>query len=259
MTSATLAISGNMDSFVERVGAECAENFICTSPFDFNANMRAFLSTDSPEPDRETKKIDSKGLSQSVEKFCSLVRGGTLVLFTSHADLRATAKFLENSESLRGRRILVQGELSRGETVRAFSESGDAILLGTDTFWTGIDVPGQALSQVIVARLPFDNIRHPLLEARMDRAQALGENPFQKISLPAAVIKFRQGIGRLIRTARDRGSVVILDSRIVSRPYGKSFVAAIPTDRVERFNSKNIDAIVSPELEDLDILNKNPF
>lgn len=177
------------------------------------------------------------------------------MLFTSYADLNKAAKVLENSELLRGRKILVQGRMPRGQTIMEFSDDGNAILLGTDTFWTGIDVPGQALSQVIIARLPFENISHPLLEARMDRALALGENPFQKISLPSAVIKFRQGIGRLIRSARDKGLIVVLDSRIISKPYGRSFIDGIPTNRVERFNSKNIDSIIVPELEELGILN----
>lgn len=255
LTSATLAISGKMDGFVERVGAEGAEKFICASPFDFNSNMRAFLSTDSPEPDKDTKKLDCSCLCSSIEKLCARVAGGTLVLFTSYADLNKAAKVLENSELLRGRKILVQGRMPRGQTIMEFSDDGNAILLGTDTFWTGIDVPGQALSQVIIARLPFENISHPLLEARMDRALALGENPFQKISLPSAVIKFRQGIGRLIRSARDKGLIVVLDSRIISKPYGRSFIDGIPTNRVERFNSKNIDSIIVPELEELGILN----
>lgn len=255
LTSATLAISGKMDGFVERVGAEGAEKFICASPFNFNSNMRAFLSTDSPEPDKDTKKLDCSCLCSSIEKLCARVAGGTLVLFTSYADLNKAAKVLENSELLRGRKILVQGRMPRGQTIMEFSDDGNAILLGTDTFWTGIDVPGQALSQVIIARLPFENISHPLLEARMDRALALGENPFQKISLPSAVIKFRQGIGRLIRSARDKGLIVVLDSRIISKPYGRSFIDGIPTNRVERFNSKNIDSIIVPELEELGILN----
>ena len=255
LTSATLAISGGMDAFVERVGAEGAEGFICASPFDFNSNMRAFLATDSPEPDKDTKKLDCTSLSALIEKLCACVSGGTLVLFTSYSDLNKVAKKLESSEILRGRKILVQGRMPRAQTVMEFSDDGNAILLGTDTFWTGIDVPGQALSQVVITRLPFDNINHPLLEARMDRAQALGENPFQKISLPSAVIKFRQGIGRLIRSARDKGIIVVLDSRIVSKPYGRNFVDGIPTNRVERFNSKNIESVIFPELEGLGLLN----
>ena len=256
MTSATLAISGKMETFAENVGGETAETFICNSPFDYNRNMRAFISTDAPAPDRETGKLDGAHLCESVEKLCSMVRGGTLVLFTSYFDLNRIAAHLEGSEILKkqNRRILVQGRMSRAETVRAFAEDGAAILLGTDTFWTGIDVPGEALSQVIVTRLPFDNFKHPLLEARMERAQAMGENPFLKISLPSAVIKFRQGIGRLIRSSRDRGVVAVLDSRMVTKGYGKDFVAAIPTNRVERFSVKNLEGIIVPDLEELNIL-----
>jgi len=254
MTSATLAISNDMSDFMERVGATGSEHHICNSPFNFRKNMRAFISTDTPEPDKETKKLDCSNLSNTVETLCAMVRGGTLVLFTSYSDLNRTASALRESEKMRGRKIIIQGELSRSETIRRFAEDGNAILLGTDTFWTGIDVPGQALSQVIITRLPFDNIKHPLIEARMDRAQALGQPPFQKISLPSAIIKFRQGIGRLIRSNKDKGIIVILDSRMVTKRYGVNFCATIPTN-IQRFNAKNINSVIAPELEDLEILN----
>ncbi len=251
MTSATLATGDNMDDFASRVGAECAQTCICASPFNYNKNMRAFLAVDSPEPDKSTKKLDVPSLSAVIENICDMSKGGTLALFTSYADMNATAEFLEKSKLLNGRHILVQGKLSRGEIVKAFSEAGNAVLLGTDTFWTGIDVPGDALSQVIITRLPFENISHPLVEARMEIAQSAGENPFAKISLPAALIKFRQGIGRLIRSASDRGSIFVLDSRIVSKSYGRKFCDAIPTVRIERVTSKNMRAVVKEEVADL--------
>ena len=131
------------------------------------------------------------------------------------------------------------------------------MLLGTDTFWTGIDIPGEPLSQVIVTRLPFENHRHPLLQARLDRIQAEGGNPFKEMSLPSAIIKFRQGIGRLIRSADDKGAVAILDSRIVSKSYGKNFVDAIPTIRTERFCEDEIDGIVADEIEELGLSPKS--
>lgn len=212
--------------------------------------MRAFISTDAPEFETD-KRIDAEYTSKMCEQLSSFVRGGTLILFTSYADLNRTAEYLEKSELLKGRKILVQGKMSRAETVGEFMRCGNAILLGTDTFWTGIDVPGESLSQVIITRLPFDNISHPLSQARMERAQAEGVNAFQEISLPAAIIKFRQGIGRLIRNKTDKGIIAVLDSRMTSKSYGRNFVDAIPTNKVERFSFENINSVVKPEVKSL--------
>ncbi len=251
MTSATLAVSGNMSGFVDKVGADEAETFICDSPFDYDKNMRAFIATDAPDLERETRRLDSEYISRVCQKLCKKVRGGTLILFTSYADLNKTAQYLE--ENMPERKILVQGRLSRSETVREFTVNGSAILLGTDMFWTGIDIPGERLCQVIVTRLPFENPNHPLIQARTDRLLSEGGKPFAEISLPAAIIKFRQGIGRLIRSATDKGLVVVLDSRITTKSYGKNFVDAIPTCRVERFSEDEIGTLVTEAVEDLEL------
>lgn len=236
LTSATLAtdMSGSMEDFSERIGAEGAEKYAVKSPFDYDKNMRTLLFCELPEPDKDSKRQDSSALAKKISELVSEIQGGSLVLFTSYSDMNSCAAILRESDVLKKRKILVQGEIARGEIVRAFSDAGNAILLGTDTFWTGIDVPGDALSQVIVARLPFDNPNHPLLAARMERAENLGENPFMKILLPNAVIKFRQGIGRLIRGKKDSGRIAVLDSRIISKSYGRRFVDAIPTSQISR-------------------------
>lgn len=254
MTSATLAISNDMESFVSKVGAEDAETFICDSPFNYNANMRAFIATDAPDIEKESRRLDSDYISRVCKKLCESIRGGTLILFTSFADLNKTADYLE--ENLPKRKIIVQGRLSKSQAMREFSENGSAILLGTDTFWTGIDMPGEKLSQVIVARLPFENPSHPLAQARADRVLAEGGKPFQEITIPSAVIKFRQGIGRLIRSKTDKGIVVVLDSRIVSKAYGKNFVDAIPTSRTERFSEDEIDSLIADSIEELGLAPK---
>ena len=124
-------------------------------------------------------------------------------------------------------------------------------------FWTGIDLPGEKLSQVIITRLPFENFQHPLLQARIDRLRQEGGNPFMELSLPAAIIKFRQGVGRLIRSASDRGVIAVLDSRIVTKAYGKNFVDAIPTNRVERFEEDDIDGFVSEQIGELGLSPKS--
>ena len=142
------------------------------------------------------------------------------------------------------------------QTVRAFVEDGSAVLLGTDTFWTGVDVPGEPLSQVVITRLPFENPNHPLLQARAERVLAEGGKPFVEITLPAALIKFRQGVGRLIRNARDKGIVAVLDSRICSKSYGKNFADAIPTRYVERFCEGDIDTLIADVARELGIAPK---
>ena len=141
--------------------------------------------------------------------------------------------------------------MSRTETIKQFAADANAVLMGTDTYWTGIDVPSDALSQVIIVRLPFENFKHPLTEARMERADAEGGNAFMDISLPTAIIKFRQGVGRLIRSARDRGIICVLDPRMLTKGYGKNFAAAIPTSRVERVSGDEIETFVKDEAAEL--------
>lgn len=251
LTSATLAISGSMSAFAETIGAESAESVVCNSPFDYDKHMRAFLFSDAAAPDKATGKMDCQKTADYIGRLAKIVKGGTLALFTSHADLKRTAELLEASDNFKERNIYVQGRMPRSETIRKFTEDANALLMGTDTFWTGIDVPSDALSQVIIVRLPFENFKHPLTEARMERAEALGEIPFMKISLPTAIIKFRQGVGRLIRSARDRGIVCILDPRMLTKSYGKNFAAAIPTSNVERVRGEEIETFVKDETDDL--------
>jgi ATP-dependent DNA helicase DinG len=123
----------------------------------------------------------------------------------------------------------MQGEeLSRTELTRQMRELGNAVLFGTESFWTGVDVPGDALAQVIITRLPFDPPTHPITEARSDHIRDQGGNPFNELTLPDALMKFRQGVGRLIRTATDRGLVTILDSRVLVKSYGRLFIESLP-------------------------------
>ena len=248
MTSATLATSsGNLGSYVARVGGDSAEKHVCSSPFDYKNNMRIMLCSDAPEPNRDSKKLDHENLAKIIETLCAGVNGGSLVLFTGYFEMNKCAEILYESNLLKDRRILLQKEMPRTELIKRFEEHGNAILLGTDSFWTGIDVPGTALSQVIITRLPFANPSHPLTEARSDRIVNEGGNAFKELTIPEAVIKFRQGVGRLIRNKTDKGIVCILDSRMLTKPYGKSFMNALPPSPAIRFDSKNA-AVAQREL-----------
>jgi ATP-dependent DNA helicase DinG len=228
-TSATLAMGGQIEPFAARIGADDARAVIVKSPFDFERHMRVFVASDVPLPSPQEAKLALDVLADYIGFCTGKVRGGSLVLFTSYQDMRAVAATLEPAYRATGRPFLMQGEaLSRTELAQQMRGLGNAVLFGTDSFWTGVDVPGDALAQVIITRLPFDPPTHPITEARCDHIRDAGGNPFNELTLPDALIKFRQGVGRLIRTAKDRGLVTILDSRVMAKTYGKLFLDCLP-------------------------------
>jgi ATP-dependent DNA helicase DinG len=228
-TSATLAMGGQIEPFAERMGAESARTVIAKSPFDYERNMRVYVASDVPLPSAQEAKLALDVLADYIEFCVQRVRGGSLVLFTSYSDMRAIAGQLEPKFAAAGRPFLMQGaDLSRTELAQQMRARGNAVLFGTDSFWTGVDVPGDALAQVVITRLPFDPPTHPITEARCDHIRDRGGNPFNELTLPDALIKFRQGIGRLIRTGDDRGLVTILDSRVLAKAYGRLFVECLP-------------------------------
>jgi ATP-dependent DNA helicase DinG len=228
-TSATLAMGGQIEPFAARIGADDARAVIVKSPFDFERNMRVYVAADVPLPSPQEAKLALNVLADYIAFCTERVRGGSLVLFTSYSDMRAVAMTLEPKFAALGRPFLMQGaDLSRTELAKQMRGLGNAVLFGTDSFWTGVDVPGDALAQVIITRLPFDPPTHPITEARCDHIRDAGGNPFNELTLPDALIKFRQGIGRLIRTATDRGLVTILDSRVLAKSYGRLFIDCLP-------------------------------
>ncbi|HQY06703.1 MAG TPA: ATP-dependent DNA helicase [Lacunisphaera sp.] len=246
-TSATLAMGGSIEPFALRIGADDAQAMAVKSPFDFDKNMRVFVASDVPLPSPKEAKLAIETLTDYI-RFCTdKVRGGSLVLFTSYTDMRAVAAALEPGWRAAGRPFLMQGaDLSRTEIADQMRKLGNAVLFGTDSFWTGVDVPGAALSQVIITRLPFDPPTHPITEAKCEHIRDAGGNPFNDLTLPDALIKFRQGIGRLIRNKSDRGTVTILDSRVLAKAYGREFLGSLPTQVCERMDLASRDRVFRP-------------
>ena len=232
MTSATLGAGRGLEFFAQRVGAGEAQNLLVESPFDYASQMKVYIPQGMPEPSAGAKFQET--LEKEIQRFVSMTGGKAFVLFTSWAMLRKTAEGLGHWFQARGIKLLLQERgISRTRILSEFKEDRDSVLFGTDSFWQGVDVPGQALSNVILTRLPFSVPDEPLFEAKCERIKELGGDPFRDLQLPEAILKFRQGVGRLIRSREDHGQIAILDGRVLSRRYGRSFLQVLPECPVE--------------------------
>jgi ATP-dependent DNA helicase DinG len=232
MTSATLGVGdSSLQWFKGRVGAEEVRSMSIGSPFDYKNQMVVKIFRDMPEPsDARYHKALAKAIQMSVE----ISEGRAFVLFTSYRAMRDAATQLEAFFRKKGWQLIVQGaNMTRDRMVEEFRKDVHSVLFGTDSFWTGVDVPGEALSNVVLTRLPFSVPDHPLTQSRVEAIEAEGGNAFMEYSVPEAILKMRQGVGRLIRTAKDRGWVHILDNRILTKRYGKNFLSALPDAPVE--------------------------
>ena len=246
LTSATLATGPDMGPFRDRTGAHGAEMLVERSPFDFERNMRVYVAADMPEPAAEGR-LDLEALTDYV-RYCTLrVPGGSLVLFTSYRDLMTVAAALAPAYAEAGRVFLrQQAGSARSLLAEQLRRAGSGVLFGTESFWTGIDIPGPALSQVVITRLPFEPPHHPVKQARAEWIESEGGNPFAEFMLPEALGRFRQGVGRLIRNRTDRGVITLLDPRILTKPYGRDFLACLPHPKCRRMTRSDRDTVFQP-------------
>jgi len=232
MTSATLAVGReDLAYFRDRIGATDAEPLQLGSPFDFQKQMKIFVVRKMPDPRDATYQ---KELERWIAHFVEKTDGSAFVLFTSYRDMKQVAGEMQKFFAKTKMNLLVQGGgAPRSKLLEQFKTTPRSVLFGTDSFWGGVDVPGEALSNVIITRLPFAVPDTPLIEAKLELVQERGGDAFTEYSLPEAILKLRQGVGRLIRTKTDHGIVVILDNRIVTKPYGRAFMQALPKCPVE--------------------------
>jgi ATP-dependent DNA helicase DinG len=226
LTSATLAVDGRFEYMKDRLGVEPTEELILASPFRYEEQAVLYVPRRMPEP-ASPAFVDAA--AEEVVKILEESRGRAFVLFTSYANMNAVA------ERIAGRvefPLLIQGEAPTAALLETFRTTPGAVLLATASFWQGVDVVGEQLSCVIIDKLPFASPGDPVVAARIERLRNRGGNPFGEYQVPVAVLMLKQGLGRLIRSASDRGVLAVLDSRILQKGYGRRFLDSLPPARL---------------------------
>ena len=233
LTSATLATNQNFDFFKKRLGlSECRE-LIAGSPFDYRKQVEIHISSKMPDPRRATEYTQS--IITQVKRYLKMTHGKAFVLFTSYRMMDEVYTVVSDYLDELGIVSFKQGgELSRSQMLEAFKRDTDSVLFGTSSFWEGVDVQGESLSSVIITKLPFEVPTHPVMEAKIKQVEEQGGNSFMEFSLPEAILRLKQGFGRLIRTKTDTGMVVILDPRVTTKFYGKQFLNSLPPCALKR-------------------------
>ncbi len=231
MTSATLATNQNFNYFKQRVGSPEGRELLVTSPFNYREQVEIHIPSHMPDPKNGVEFTQS--VIAKVKDYLKITDGKAFVLFTSYRMMDEVYEAVQPYLEQLGIVSFKQGDgLSRSTMLTAFKRDTNSVLFGTSSFWEGVDVQGESLSNVIITKLPFEVPTHPVIEARVKQIEAQGGNPFMEFSLPEAIIRFKQGFGRLIRTKTDKGIVVILDPRVKTKFYGKQFLNSLPQCKV---------------------------
>jgi DNA polymerase-3 subunit epsilon/ATP-dependent DNA helicase DinG len=229
VTSATLQTSGSFEYLRSRLNADSVRTVELGSPFDYRASTMIYIPRDMPDPSKKSEY--QHAVERGIIELAAALEGRVLALFTSYAQLRQTANAIAPRLALGGITVYDQSDgSSRQALLDGFKTSERAVLLGTRSFWEGVDIPGEALSALVIVKLPFSVPTEPVFAARSETVP----ESFNNFTLPDAILRFRQGFGRLIRTKTDRGIVTIFDSRVLTKPYGSSFLESLPDCVVER-------------------------
>ena len=245
-TSATLSVGGNFDHYRSELGLEAARSVSWESPFDYERQALLYMPKELPEPNTPEHTPAVIAASLPLIEACG---GRTFMLFTSLRAMRQAHALLEEAFQKHGLGfpLLVQGQGSRTELLQRFRQLGNAVLVGSQSFWEGVDVRGEALSLVVIDKLPFAAPDDPVLAARIDKLNSDGRNAFLEYQLPEAVITLKQGAGRLIRDEKDRGVLAICDTRLVSRGYGRRILQSLPKMRYTRDANEAAQFFRSPD------------
>ena len=246
-TSATLSVAGDFNHFARQLGLEDPVAMSLPSPFDFARQTLAYLPPGLPDPNAPDYTDRVVAAARPV---LDAARGRTFLLFTSHRALKRAAELLADSPFP----LFVQGTAPRHQLLVDFRESGNGVLLGAASFWEGVDVAGEALSCVIIDKLPFAAPDDPVLDARLSALRQSGGNPFFEWQIPAAVIALKQGVGRLIRDVSDRGVLMLCDPRLMSRAYGKLFLKSLPPMPLTRQLADVQDFFAVKAIEQQDVI-----